>query len=150
MIAAQSGSGGAYRQLLGELANWLQRYYARRLPPAMIADAVQGALLAVHEKRHTYDPSKPFGPWLAAMARYKWIDRLRTMRADVIEELPNELAVGDHGDGIQNARSLESLFGQAEAGAGGGHSPGEASGTEHRGSRGKEWADCFTRQSQHP
>jgi RNA polymerase sigma factor (sigma-70 family) len=109
MIAAQSGSGGAYRQL-GERANWLQRYYARRLPPAMIADAVQEALLAVHEKRHTYDPSKPFGPWLAAMARYKWIDRLRTMRADVIEELPDDLAVGGHGDGIQNARSLESLL----------------------------------------
>ncbi|HYZ41514.1 MAG TPA: sigma-70 family RNA polymerase sigma factor [Stellaceae bacterium] len=108
MIAAQSGSGGAYRQLLGELATWLQRYYARRLPPAMIDDAVQDALLALHEKRHTYDPSKPFGPWLAAIARYKWIDRLRAMRADATEELPDDLAVGDHGDGIQNARSLES------------------------------------------
>jgi RNA polymerase sigma factor (sigma-70 family) len=110
MIAAQSGSGGAYRQLLGELATWLQRYYTRRLPLGVVADAVQETLLAIHEKRHTYDPSRPFGPWLVAIARYKWIDRLRTMKANVTEELPDDLAVGDHADAIQNARSLESLL----------------------------------------
>jgi RNA polymerase sigma factor (sigma-70 family) len=110
MIAAQSGNGDAYRRLLGELATWLQRYYTRRLPLAMVDDAVQEALLAIHEKRHTYDGSKSFGPWLAAIARYKWIDRLRTMRANVTEELPDDLAVQDHADGIHGARSLESLL----------------------------------------
>jgi DNA-directed RNA polymerase specialized sigma24 family protein len=57
MVAAQSGGGSAYRQLLGELAIWLQRYYARRLPPGIVDNAVQEALLAIHEKRHTYDPA---------------------------------------------------------------------------------------------
>ncbi len=112
MVAAQSGSSGAYRQLLGELASWLQRYYTKRLPAAVVDDVVQEALLAIHEKRHTYDPSKAFGPWFAAIARYKWIDRLRTMRANVTEELPGDLAVQDHADGVLGARSLESLLGR--------------------------------------
>ena len=29
--------------------------------------AVQDTLLAIHQKRHTYDPSRPFAPWLAAI-----------------------------------------------------------------------------------
>ena len=43
--------------------NWLRGcagYYARRLPPAMTEDAVQDVLLAIHEKRHTYDPCPSF------------------------------------------------------------------------------------------
>jgi Sigma-70 region 2 len=65
MAAAQAGDARAYRTLLSELAPWLRRYYARRLPPAMTEDAVQDVLLAIHEKRHTYDPERPFGPWIA-------------------------------------------------------------------------------------
>ena len=52
--------------------NWLRGCagtYARRLPPSMTDDAVQDVFLAIHEKRHTYDPARPFGPWLAAIAR---------------------------------------------------------------------------------
>ena len=59
MVAAQAGHGGAYRRLLGELRTWLIRYYARRLPPGQIDDAVQDTLIAIHEKRHTYDPRVP-------------------------------------------------------------------------------------------
>ena len=60
---------------------WLRRYYGRRLPPAMIDDTIQDALIAVHKKRHTYDPNRPFGAWLAAIARYKWIDATRSLEA---------------------------------------------------------------------
>ena len=58
MAAAQRGDANAYRRLLRELALWLRRYYARRLPPSMTEDAVQDVLLAIHEKRHTYDPAR--------------------------------------------------------------------------------------------
>ena len=87
MAAAQAGDANAYRTLLAELALWLRRYYARRLPSAMTEDAVQDVLLAIHEKRHTYDPVRPFGPWLAAIARYKWIDRLRSLKTEATEPL---------------------------------------------------------------
>ena len=66
MVAAQQGNAGAYRRLLDELRKWLCRFYARRLPPAMVEDAVQDALIAIHDKRHTYDPERPFKPWLVA------------------------------------------------------------------------------------
>ena len=52
MSAAQAGNAAVYHRLLLEISAWL-RIYARRLPPSMIADAIQETLLAIHEKRHT-------------------------------------------------------------------------------------------------
>jgi RNA polymerase sigma factor (sigma-70 family) len=77
MVAAQGGERQAYDQLLKELDRWLRRYYAQRLPPDSADDARQDALLAIHSNRYSYVPSKPFGPWVAAIARYKWIDHIR-------------------------------------------------------------------------
>ena len=112
MTAAQSGDGGAYRLLLVGVDAWLRRYYARRLPPAMVEDAVQDTMLAIHEKRHTFDPSRRFEPWLAAIARYKWIDRLRALSARPTEALSDALTVPDHGDAVSSAWSLERLLGE--------------------------------------
>ena len=100
MAAAQLGDARAYRTLLAELARWLHRYYVRRLPPAMTEDAVQDVLLAIHEKRHTYDSSRPFRPWLAAIARYKWIDRMRSLEAEAAEPLDRNIGVCGHEDTV--------------------------------------------------
>jgi RNA polymerase sigma factor (sigma-70 family) len=110
MAAAQVGDANAYRILLAELASWLRRYYARRLPPAMIEDAVQDVLLAIHEKRHTYDPARPFGPWLAAIARYKWIDRLRSLKAEAFEPLDENIGVPDHGESVIAGSTFQQLL----------------------------------------
>lgn len=110
MIAAQAGDKSAYRLLLDELSVWLLRYYRRRLPPDAVDDAVQEALIAVHTKRHTWDPARPFGPWLAGIARYKWIDRLRALAASRTEELPDTLSVGDHGGDVLSATVLTGLL----------------------------------------
>jgi RNA polymerase sigma-70 factor (ECF subfamily) len=110
MAAAQQGNGGAYRRLLGELKDWLTRFYARRLPAAAIEDAVQETLISVHEKRHTYDPRRPFKPWVAAIARYKWIDRLRAMRRRETEPLPDDIAVDDHESAVTSAIALRRLL----------------------------------------
>jgi RNA polymerase sigma-70 factor (ECF subfamily) len=111
MGAAQTGDRIAYRQLLDALRGWLSRYYRRRLPPGQVDDAVQDALLAIHLKRHTYDPVRPFGPWLAAIARYKWIDRLRAMRATFAEPLPENLSVPDDGNAVVSALVIDQLLG---------------------------------------
>ena len=100
MAAAQDGNADAYRRLLAELTPWLRRYYLRRLPTAATDDAVQDVLLAIHEKRHTYDRSRPFGPWVAAIARYKWIDRLRTTKRKASESLDESLGTPDHEDAV--------------------------------------------------
>ena len=110
MVAAQAGDGGAYRRLLSELKEWLTRYYARRLPMAQVDDAVQDTLLAIHQKRHTYDPARPFRPWLAAVARHKWIDRLRMLGRTATESLPPEAAVPDHESAVTSATVLRTLM----------------------------------------
>jgi RNA polymerase sigma factor (sigma-70 family) len=110
MAAAQVGDANAYRILLSELASWLRRYYARRLPPSMTDDAVQDVLLAIHEKRHTYDPARPFGPWLAAIARYKWIDRLRALKAEASEPLDDNMGVPDHEDSVITGSTFRQLL----------------------------------------
>ncbi|CAH2603320.1 Sigma-70 family RNA polymerase sigma factor [Rhodovastum atsumiense] len=110
MAAAQRGDAASYHRLLSAVAPWLRRYFVRRLPPAMVDDAVQDTLVALHEKRHTYDPSRPFGAWLAAIAKYKWIDALRALRARPTETLDDAIAVADHGDGVVSASSLERLL----------------------------------------
>ena len=53
MAAAQKGDGARYRHLLGEVRPWLKRYFSARLPPAMVDDAVQDTLVALHEKRNS-------------------------------------------------------------------------------------------------
>src|SRR5258708_32697619 len=93
MLAAQAGDASSYHRLLSEGAAWLRRYYARRLPPAMIDEAIQDTLIAIHEKRHTYDPSRPFGAWLVAIARYKWMDALRQLQSKPTESLDDDLPV---------------------------------------------------------
>lgn len=110
MAAAQVGDAHVYKTLLAELALWLRRYYARRLPLTMTEDAVQEVLLAIHEKRHTYDPGRPFGPWLAAIARYKWIDRLRSLKADATEPLDENIGVPDHEDAVVAGLTFEKLL----------------------------------------
>lgn len=110
MVAAQAGNATTYHLLLSEVASWLRRYYARRLPPSMIDDAIQDTLIAIHEKRHTYDPARPFGAWLAAIARYKRIDALRSLKAKPTEALDDDVPVADHGEAITSALSLERLL----------------------------------------
>lgn len=112
MAAAQAGHGGAYRRLLSETADWLHRYFRRRLPPGDVDDAVQEALLAIHRRRHTFDPQQAFGPWLAAIAKRKWVDQLRSIARRPTEELPDTLAVADHGTAVTSATTLASLLAQ--------------------------------------
>lgn len=78
MALAQDGDEKAYRSLLQAVAPYL-RSLARRagLPPDDCEDGVQDVLLTIHAIRHTYDPARPFGPWLAGVARNRLADRLR-------------------------------------------------------------------------
>jgi RNA polymerase sigma factor (sigma-70 family) len=112
MVAAQEGDAVAYRTLLTEVGAWLQRYFARRMPPSFVDDTVQDTLLAIHQKRHTYDPARPFEFWLAAVARHKWIDRLRAQKRAPTEVLHDGIAIADHGDAVTSAWSLEALLRQ--------------------------------------
>src|SRR3546814_3353082 len=93
MAAAQKGDKTAYNVLLSETGMWLERYFRRRVPPHQLEDLVQDVLLALHAKRSTYDTSRPFLPWLAAIARYRWVDHLRKVykhESEMLEEIGRE------------------------------------------------------------
>jgi RNA polymerase sigma-70 factor (ECF subfamily) len=112
MTAAQAGDGQLYEQLLRELDAWLCRYYVRRLSYPAAQDARQEALLAIHAKRHTYLPSKSFGAWVLAIARYKWIDRVRDASRYATVSLDQEIPVDDHGGAALSAAALDHLLGR--------------------------------------
>lgn len=112
MAMAQQGDRLAYRTLLVECGTWLRRYFGRRVPPGHLEDLVQETLLALHQKLATYDPDRAFLPWLAAIARYRWVDHLRRIyRADETEL--EEGLIGDSDEPAIAARiSLDRLFEQ--------------------------------------
>ncbi|HET9062038.1 MAG TPA: sigma-70 family RNA polymerase sigma factor, partial [Candidatus Binatia bacterium] len=60
-------------------------------------DVTQDVLLTMHRVRHTYDPERPFEPWLFAIARSRLIDHLRRRRRvsamEILTDNLPELAV---------------------------------------------------------
>jgi RNA polymerase sigma-70 factor (ECF subfamily) len=77
MRAALKGDQKAYRLLLTSLRLWLAAYFTKRVHYNAVEDLVQDTLLTLHAKRQTFDPHYSFGPWIAAVARHRWIDHLR-------------------------------------------------------------------------
>lgn len=114
MAAAQTGDRRAYTELLTRCQAWLRPYLARRLTPEVAEEVAQEILLAMHVKRHTYDPARPFAPWFASIARYKWIDRVRALyRAPGQDELTEAAGQTPSHEGAVLAGVLtEQLLGQ--------------------------------------
>jgi RNA polymerase sigma factor (sigma-70 family) len=88
MASAQGGDRAAYRRLLTEIAPYLRIIAAQRHRDLRdVEDSVQDILLTVHSIRHTYDPSRPFKPWLVTIARRRIVDRLRSNRRTLLREV---------------------------------------------------------------
>ena len=89
MLQSLAGDAQAYGTFLEELAARLRSYLRRRLGglPEDVEDLLQELLLAIHNKRHTYDPRQPLTAWVQAIARYKLVDLLRRRsRSDVLND----------------------------------------------------------------
>src|SRR5215468_8189586 len=119
-LAGLRGDSAAHRALLERLSRHLRAYYKGRLARigrslAEAEDLVQEALLAIHTRRHTYDPSELLTPWVHAIARYKLIDHLRRTRgslADVpIDDAQQLMAKDDHVE-AESAYDLDRLLRQ--------------------------------------
>ena len=120
MTAALAGDKRAYREVLGRLSGYLRGYYKTRLTQAARStgdaeDLVQETLIALHVRRHTYDPELPFTPWLYAIARYKLIDHLRRTRASAANtsmEDAEEIIAHDDRAASESSLDLDNLLEQ--------------------------------------
>ncbi len=104
MAAAQDGDGEAYQSLLEAVLPMLRAIAGRRFSdPQRVEDVVQEILLSVHRYRHTYDPKRPFGPWLRTIAARRVADALRsTYRRSENEVLVDEYPETFLADGTNN------------------------------------------------
>ncbi|NKE46493.1 sigma-70 family RNA polymerase sigma factor [Roseomonas frigidaquae] len=98
LAAAQTGDARAYDTLLREVTPRLRQLARARIRDAAeVEDAVQDALMTIHALRHTYDPMRPFGPWVTTIATRRAIDRLRRRgrgagRESNLDDLPESAA----------------------------------------------------------
>ncbi|MFN7183697.1 MAG: RNA polymerase sigma factor [Thermomonas haemolytica] len=77
MARAQGGDKQAYHALLQAVEPYLRAIARRMLGHEDAEDAVQEILLIVHGIRHTYQPGRPFKPWLSTIATRRCVDLLR-------------------------------------------------------------------------
>jgi RNA polymerase sigma-70 factor (ECF subfamily) len=80
MELAQGGDGRAYAELLREVSVVVRsvvRSRRRGAGTADVEDLVQDVMLSLHAVRATYDPSRPFTPWLMAIVRNRIADGAR-------------------------------------------------------------------------
>jgi len=96
MRAAQAGDGCAYAQLLQDVTPRLRsivRAKRRFLQAADVEDIVQDVLLSLHAVRATYDPQRPFMPWLLAITQNRLVDAARRYSRHAAHEVHVELPV---------------------------------------------------------
>ena len=118
MLAGLDGDAAAHRSLLERLSTQLRSYFKGQLNrigrgPVEAEDLVQEALLAIHTRRHTYDPSQPFTPWVYAIARYKFVDYLRraqVSRNDLPIEDTEEIASREDRGNVESSLDLGRLM----------------------------------------
>ena len=105
MRKAQDGDQAAYAALLREVLPVLKRVVQARLgflPVMDREDLVQDILMSLHAARATYDPARPFKPWLMTIAHNRMVDQARrnSRRAAneiSVDEYPADVADADAG-----------------------------------------------------
>ncbi len=101
MRAAQAGDREAYARLLQDLIPLVRRAVRRQralLKPQDAEDLVQDILLSLHQVRRSYDPTRPFLPWLMAIVRNRVADGARryisrSAHEVVVDQLPEMIRI---------------------------------------------------------
>lgn len=117
MRKAQDGNQAAYASLLREVLPILKRVIQARLgflPVMDREDLVQEILMSLHAARATYDPTRPFKPWLMTIAHNRMVDQARRnsrrMTNEVaVDEYPMDVADTDAGTAADRYGDPEEL-----------------------------------------
>jgi len=129
MRRAQDGDGDAYRTLLVEIVPVLRRIVISRWRSRQdVEDIVQEILMSVHMVRRTYDPGRPFMPWLMTIAYRRIADAARQRQGQnnneiLVETIPETFSFDsaktdqDRSDDRQALRDAVAMLpeGQREA-----------------------------------
>jgi len=98
MERMQQGDADACQELLDSIGPSLRAFLRRRIAdPHEVEDVYQEVFMAIFEARRTYEPGRPFEPWLFAIARNITVDftRRRWARShweELVAEPPEQLA----------------------------------------------------------
>lgn len=101
MLAGLDGDASAHVTLLKRLSTRLRAYFKNQLrcigrEPVEAEDLTQETLIAIHTRRHMYDRTQLFTPWVQAIARYRLMDYLRRTKVSArdidIEEVQDALS----------------------------------------------------------
>lgn len=104
MAAAQNGDEAAYATLLRDCLPIIRSVArGRGVAAERVDDVVQDVLVTVHRARHTYDPARPFGPWLRTIAQRRAIDVLRRHGRQRTREVHAPFAYEGHPDPATSA-----------------------------------------------
>src|SRR5882672_7831010 len=117
MERAQDGDRIAYASLLKEVAPIVKRVLQSRMGFLSLADRedlVQEILLSLHAARATYDPERPFIPWLMTIAHNRMVDNARRnsrrfANEVLVDEYPADAVADDAGvssDGYGDPEAL--------------------------------------------
>ncbi len=108
-VQSLQGDQASYQRALVLMSGHVRRFLRKRMPSQSsdIEDLVQETLMAIHQKRHTYQSDQPLTAWMYAIARYKWVDHLRAHGRreglhDDIDDWAETLAV-DSEEGARDA-----------------------------------------------
>ncbi len=105
LVRGLDGDDRAYKAFLSSLTSYLRAFLRRQLSwaPGEVEDVLQECLLAIHNKRYSFDRKQPLDAWVNSIARYKLIDFLR--RSDGLDTNIGADA-GVQGDGIEAFESV--------------------------------------------
>jgi len=116
MARAQQGDQDAYITLLRAITPRIRQIARRRrafLGDSDVEDVVQDVLLSIHAVRATYDPARPFMPWVSAIVRHRLADAgRRYVRHGAREVVVDDLDVTFP---TSTANNPEKTFGDPEA-----------------------------------
>jgi RNA polymerase sigma-70 factor (ECF subfamily) len=114
MEQSLQGEARAYQELLVLLTVALRALVRRRAREAGLdaEDIVQEVLIALHLKRGTWQAGTPVAPWVAAIARNKFIDALRRrgQRVEISLESVMESLQGKASHDGDDARDVEHML----------------------------------------
>ena len=114
-MLAQAGDTEAYSQLLQKVTIRLRRIVRRSrsfLADEDIEDLVQDILLSLHSVRATYDPQRPFMPWLLAITRNRLADGARRYARTSLREVTTDYL--DVTFANESSNRTEDVFGKED------------------------------------